>query len=271
MVNCFMKIEVLTLFPEIYPGPLGSSVIGRAIENGILDLRAVDLRNYTHDKRGTVDDSPYGGGPGMLMKVEPLTEALEDLKSAGKRVILMGPRGRKFDQKIARELAQEKELLLVCGHYEGLDERVRLLHNCEELSIGDYVLTSGNLAAMVVVDAVTRLLPGALGCDESGEDESFSEGLLEYPQYTRPVEFRNLRVPEVLQSGDHAAIKRWRRLQSERLTRRLRPDLYKKTVFDRLSQISMKEWKKTTKKFLIQKETLKNGNSQESRSGIPEK
>ena len=266
-----MKIEVLTLFPEIYPGPLGSSVIGRAIENGILDLRAVDLRNYTHDKRGTVDDSPYGGGPGMLMKVEPLTEALEDLKSAGKRVILMGPRGRKFDQKIARELAQEKELLLVCGHYEGLDERVRLLHNCEELSIGDYVLTSGNLAAMVVVDAVTRLLPGALGCDESGEDESFSEGLLEYPQYTRPVEFRNLRVPEVLQSGDHAAIKRWRRLQSERLTRRLRPDLYKKTVFDRLSQISMKEWKKTTKKFLIQKETLKNGNSQESRSGIPEK
>ena len=266
-----MKIEVLTLFPEIYPGPLGSSVIGRAIENGILDLRAVDLRNYTHDKRGTVDDSPYGGGPGMLMKVEPLTEALEDLKSAGKRVILMGPRGRKFDQKIARELAQEKELLLVCGHYEGLDERVRLLHNCEELSIGDYVLTSGNLAAMVVVDAVTRLLPGALGCDESGEDESFSEGLLEYPQYTRPVEFRNLRVPEVLQSGDHAAIKRWRRLQSERLTRRLRPDLYKKTVFDRLSQISMKEWKKTTKKFLIQKETLKNGNSQESRSGVPEK
>ena len=265
-----MKIEVLTLFPEIYPGPLGSSVIGRAIENGILDLRAVDLRNYTHDKRGTVDDSPYGGGPGMLMKVEPLTEALEDLKSAGKRVILMGPRGRKFDQKIARELAQEKELLLVCGHYEGLDERVRLLHNCEELSIGDYVLTSGNLAAMVVVDAVTRLLPGALGCDESGEDESFSEGLLEYPQYTRPVEFRNLRVPEVLQSGDHAAIKRWRRLQSERLTRRLRPDLYKKAVFDRLSQISMKEWKKTTKKFLIQKETLKNGNSQESRSGIPE-
>ena len=269
-MNCFMKIEVLTLFPEIYPGPLGSSVIGRAIENGILDLRAVDLRNYTHDKRGTVDDSPYGGGPGMLMKVEPLTEALEDLKSAGKRVILMGPRGRKFDQKIARELAQEKELLLVCGHYEGLDERVRLLHNCEELSIGDYVLTSGNLAAMVVVDAVTRLLPGALGCDESGEDESFSEGLLEYPQYTRPVEFRNLRVPEVLQSGDHAAIKRWRRLQSERLTRRLRPDLYKKAVFDRLSQISMKEWKKTTKKFLIQKETLKNGNSQESRSGIPE-
>ena len=270
-MNCFMKIEVLTLFPEIYPGPLGSSVIGRAIENGILDLRAVDLRNYTHDKRGTVDDSPYGGGPGMLMKVEPLTEALEDLKSAGKRVILMGPRGRKFDQKIARELAQEKELLLVCGHYEGLDERVRLLHDCEELSIGDYVLTSGNLAAMVVIDAVTRLLPGALGCDESGEDESFSEGLLEYPQYTRPVEFRNLRVPEVLQSGDHAAIKRWRRLQSEQLTRRLRPDLYKKAVFDRLSQISMKEWKKTTKKFLIQKEILKNGNSQESRSGIPEK
>ena len=203
-----MKIEVLTLFPEIYPGPLGSSVIGRAIGKNILELKAVDLRDYTHDRRGTVDDSPYGGGPGMLMKVEPLMEALEDLAHAGKRVILMGPRGRKFDQKIARELAQEDELLLVCGHYEGLDERVRLLSNCEELSIGDYVLTSGNLAAMVMIDAVTRLIPGVLGCDESGEDESFSEGLLEYPQYTRPVEFRGLRVPAVLQSGDHGAITR---------------------------------------------------------------
>ena len=161
-------------------------------------------------------------------------------------------------------------MLLVCGHYEGLDERVRLLSNCEELSIGDYVLTSGNLAAMVVIDAVARLLPGALGCDESGEDESFSEGLLEYPQYTRPEEFRGLRVPEVLQSGDHKKITHWRWLQAERLTRKLRPDLYKKAVFDRLRQISMKEWKKTTKKFLIQKEKLKNGNSQESSPGIPE-
>jgi len=193
-----MKIEVLTLFPEIYPGPLGSSVIGRAINKGILALKAVDLRDYTHDKRGTVDDSPYGGGPGMLMKIEPLAEALDDLQAPGKRIILLGPRGRRFDQKIARELAAEQELLLVCGHYEGLDERVRKLFPCEELSIGDYVLTSGNLAAMVVIDAVTRLLPGALGCDESGEDESFSENLLEYPQYTRPAEFRGLRVPEDL-------------------------------------------------------------------------
>ena len=265
-----MKIEVLTLFPEIYPGPLGSSVIGRAIENNILSLKAVDLRNYTHDKRGTVDDSPYGGGPGMLMKVEPLAEALDDLRRPGKRVILLGPRGRKFDQSLARELAAEEELLLICGHYEGLDERVRLLYDCEELSIGDYVLTSGNLAAMVVIDAVTRLLPGALGCDESGVDESFSEGLLEYPQYTRPVEFRNLRVPEVLQSGDHGAIVKWRRSQAEALTLKLRPDLYKCAVFERLKRIPMKEWKKTTKKFLIQKEKLKNGNSQESRSGIPE-
>ncbi len=265
-----MKIEVLTLFPEIYPGPLGSSVIGRAIENGILDLQAVDLRKYTHDRRGTVDDSPYGGGPGMLMKIEPLAEALDDLSSAGKRIILLGPRGRKFDQSIARELSQEQELLLVCGHYEGLDERVRQLYDCEEFSIGDYVLTSGNLAAMVVVDAVTRLLPGALGCDESGEDESFSEDLLEYPQYTRPVEFRGLRVPEVLQCGDHNKIARWRRQQAEELTRKLRPDLYKKAVFARLKQISLKDWKKTTKKFLIQKEKLKNGNSQESFSGIPE-
>ena len=265
-----MEIEVLTLFPEIYPGPLGSSVIGRAMENGILSLKAVDLRNYTHDKRGTVDDSPYGGGPGMLMKIEPLAEALDDLQAPGKRIILLGPRGRRFDQSIARELSGEQKLLFVCGHYEGLDERVRQLYDCEELSIGDYVLTSGNLAAMVVIDAVVRLLPGALGCDESGEDESFSENLLEYPQYTRPVEFRNLRVPEVLQSGDHNRIAAWRRNQAEMLTLKMRPDLYKKAVFERLKQIPVKKWKKTTKKFLIQKEKLKNGNSQESRSGIPE-
>ena len=265
-----MKIEVLTLFPEIYPGPLGSSVIGRAMEKKILTLEAVDLRRYTHDRRGTVDDSPYGGGPGMLMKVEPLAEALDELKTPGKRVILLGPRGRKFDQKLARELAQEQELLFICGHYEGLDERVRLLYGCEEVSIGDYVLTSGNLAAMVMIDAVTRLLPGALGCDESGEDESFSEGLLEYPQYTRPVEFRGLRVPEVLQSGDHRAISEWRRREAEKLTLQLRRDLYKQAVFARLKQVPMKEWKKTTKKFLIQKEKLKNGNSQESFSGVPE-
>ena len=265
-----MKIEVLTLFPEIYPGPLGSSVIGRAMEKKILTLEAVDLRRYTHDRRGTVDDSPYGGGPGMLMKVEPLAEALDELKTPGKRVILLGPRGRKFDQKLARELAQEQELLFICGHYEGLDERVRLLYGCEEVSIGDYVLTRGNLAAMVMIDAVTRLLPGALGCDESGEDESFSEGLLEYPQYTRPVEFRGLRVPEVLQSGDHRAISEWRRREAEKLTLQLRRDLYKQAVFARLKQVPMKEWKKTTKKFLIQKEKLKNGNSQESFSGVPE-
>jgi tRNA (guanine37-N1)-methyltransferase len=246
-------------------------VIGRAIENGHLDLEAVDLRRYTHDRRGTVDDSPYGGGPGMLMKIEPLAEALDDLKAPGKRLILLGPRGKRFDQAMARELSQEKELLFICGHYEGLDERLRSLYEIEEVSLGDYVLTSGNLAAMVMIDAVTRLIPGVLGCDESGEDESFSEGLLEYPQYTRPVEFRGLRVPAVLQSGDHGAITRWRRQQAEKLTRRLRPDLYKKAVFKRLAGISMKEWKKTTKKFLIQKEILKNGNSQESRSGIPEK
>ena len=242
-----MKIEVLTLFPEIYPGPLGSSVIGRAIGNGILELKAVDLRNYTHDRRGTVDDSPYGGGPGMLMKVEPVMEALEDMASEGKRIILMGPRGRKFDQKIARELAQEKELLLVCGHYEGLDERVRQLSNCEELSIGDYVLTSGNLAAMVVIDAVTRLLPGALGCDESGEDESFSEGLLEYPQYTRPAEYRGKKVPEVLLNGNHAHIDRWRRQQSLRVTCERRPELF--------AQFDKTTLDKHDRRFL---ETLKN-------------
>ncbi len=265
-----MQIDVLTLFPEIYPGPLGESIVGRAVRNGLLSLRAVDLRDYTHDRRGTVDDSPYGGGPGMLMKVEPVTEALDELGGAGKRVILLGPRGRTFTQRIARELAKESHLVLVCGHYEGLDERVRLLNDCEELSIGDYVLTSGNLAAMVVVDAVTRLLPGALGCDESSEDESFSDGLLEYPQYTRPVEYRGARVPEVLQQGDHEAIRRWRRRMAENLTRRLRPDLYGRAVFARLAQLTPKEWKKATKKFLIKQEALKNGNSGKGQSGIPQ-
>ena len=167
-------------------------------------------------------------------------------------------------EKKIEELAKEEHLILVCGHYEGIDERVRKLHKCEELSIGDYVLSSGNLAAMVVIDAITRLLPGALGCDESSEDESFSEaGLLEYPQYTRPVEYRGERVPEVLQSGDHEAIRRWRRMMAEKLTRKLRPDLYNKAVFRRLKLVTLKEWKKQTKKFLIQKEMLKNGNSQE--------
>jgi len=223
-----MRIDILTLFPEIFPGPLGESIIGRAAEQNLIQINAVDLRQYTHDLRGTVDDKPYGGGPGMLMKVEPLFEAVEALKKPETVVIYTSPRGKVFDQAMARELSQESHLLIVAGHYEGVDERFVETLVDREISIGDYVLTSGNLAAMVITDAVARLLPGVLGCDESSKDESHSEGLLEYPQYTRPAEFRGMKVPEILLSGDHGKIKAWRQSESERMTRERRPDLCEK-------------------------------------------
>ena len=220
-----MKIDVLTLFPGMFPGPLDESIIKRACESGRLRLGIHDLRDYTHDRHRTVDDRPFGGGPGMLMKPEPLFEAVEALRGEKTRVILTSPAGRPFRQQIARELAAEEHLLLVCGSYEGFDERVRQGLADDELSIGDYVLTNGALPAMVIIDSVTRLLPGVLGDDESSQDESFSGGLLEYPQYTRPAEFRGMTVPEVLLSGDHAAIEKWRREQAEVQTRQRRPDL----------------------------------------------
>jgi len=190
-----------------------------------MDLNIHQLRDWTHDRHKTVDDKPFGGGPGMLMKCEPLFEAVESLKRAETKVILLSPSGRKFDQAIARELANEKDLLLVTGHYEGFDERVRETLADDELSIGDYVLTNGALPAMVVIDAVTRLLPGVLGDDDSSRDESFSHGLLEYPQYTRPAEFRGMKVPEVLLNGNHAEIEKWRHEQAKLRTKEQRPDL----------------------------------------------
>ena len=220
-----MKIDVLTLFPGMFPGPLDESIIKRACESGRLRLGIRDLRDYTHDRHRKVDDRPFGGGPGMLMKPEPLFEAVEALRGEKTRVILTSPAGRPFRQEIAQELAGEDHLLLVCGSYEGFDERVRECLADDELSIGDYVLTNGALPAMVIIDAVTRLLPGVLGDDESSVDESFSDGLLEYPQYTRPAEFRGMTVPEVLLSGDHAAIERWRREQARMRTGQRRPDL----------------------------------------------
>ena len=220
-----LKVDVVTIFPELYPGPLGHSVVGRALRNGILDVHAVDLRSFAHDRRGTVDDKPYGGGPGMLMKVEPLVEAVESLRRPESVVLLATPRGERFTQRMAEELAQASHLVIVCGHYEGVDERAAELLQWREVSIGDYVLSSGNLPAMVIVDAVARLLPGVLGSDESSEDESFSAGLLEYPQYTRPPEYRGLKVPEVLLSGDHGEIARWRRAEAARITGQRRPDL----------------------------------------------
>jgi tRNA (guanine37-N1)-methyltransferase len=220
-----MKIDVLTLFPAMFAGPLDESIVRRARETGLLDLKIHSLRDWTHDRHKTVDDRPFGGGPGMLLKVEPLFEAIESLQREKTKVILLSPSGRTFDQSIARELAQSEELLLVCGSYEGFDERVREALADDELSIGDYVLTNGALPAMVVIDAVARLLPGVLGDDESSHDESFSHGLLEYPQYTRPAEFRGMKVPEVLLSGNHAEIEKWRRQQAKLRTEKQRPDL----------------------------------------------
>ncbi len=220
-----MKVDVLTLFPEMFAGPLDASIVQRARNRGILDLKIHNLRSFTHDRHKTVDDRPFGGGPGMILKPEPIFEAVEAIAGPTTRVILMTPGGRPFTQQIAKELSREDSLLFLCGSYEGFDERIREALADDELSIGDYVLTNGALPAMVVIDTVTRLLPGALGDDESSADESFSAGLLEYPHYTRPAEFRGMKVPEILLSGNHAEIAKWRAEQAERKTRAVRPDL----------------------------------------------
>jgi tRNA (guanine37-N1)-methyltransferase len=220
-----VKIDVLTLFPAMFAGPLDESIIKRARQAGLLDLQLHQLRDWTHDRHKTVDDRPFGGGPGMLLKPEPIFEAVESLQRENTCVVLMSPAGRKFDQSVARELARQEHLLIVTGHYEGFDERIRQSLADDELSIGDYVLTNGALPAMVVIDTVARLLPGVLGDDASSSEESFSAGLLEYPQYTRPAEFRGMKVPEVLQSGNHAEIARWRAEQAKLRTKERRPDL----------------------------------------------
>ncbi len=220
-----MKIDVLTLFPAMFAGPLEVSIVQRARTAGRLNLQIHNLRDYAHDRHKSVDDKPFGGGPGMVLKPEPLFEAVEAVAGDKTHVVLMTPVGRRFNQALARELAQREELLLICGSYEGVDERVRQALVDEEISIGDYVLTNGGLPAMVVIDAVTRLLPGVLGDDESSRDESFSQGLLEYPQYTRPAEFRGMKVPEVLLSGHHAEIEKWRAEQARLRTEQRRPDL----------------------------------------------
>ncbi|MDB6123555.1 MAG: tRNA ((1)-)-methyltransferase [Pedosphaera sp.] len=220
-----MKVDVLTLFPAMFAGPLDESIVQRARKTGALELAIHNLRDYTHDRHKTVDDRPFGGGPGMLLKPEPIFEAVESLAREKTRVILLSPSGRKFNQAIARELVQHEHLLFVCGSYEGFDERIREHLADDELSIGDYVLTNGALPAMVIIDAVTRLIPGVLGDDESSHDESFSHGLLEYPHYTRPAEFRGMKVPDVLLSGNHAEIAKWRVEQAKLRTKERRPDL----------------------------------------------
>lgn len=223
-----MKVDVLTLFPEMMDGVFRSSILGKAQEKGIVNLNAVNFRDYSGNKHGTVDDTPYGGGGGMVLKPDPIFSAVEDLlsqTSAAPRVILMCPQGETFTQQKAEELSAEEHLIFICGHYEGYDERIREHLVTDELSIGDYVLTGGELPAMVVIDSVVRLLPGVLGNETSAVTDSFSTGLLEYPHYTRPAEFRGWKVPDILLSGHHANIEVWRREQALKRTLQRRPDL----------------------------------------------
>ncbi len=220
-----IRIDVITIFPAMLAGFLGESMLKRAADMGAVRFQTVNLRDFTSDRHQTVDDRPYGGGPGMIMKAEPLFKAVESLRTPGTRVILMSPQGSRFDQGKARELANASHLVFVCGHYEGIDERVSEALVSDEISIGDYILTNGTLAATVVIDAVVRLLPNVLGGDGATEEESFDNGRLEYPQYTRPEVFREMRVPEVLLSGDHSAVRLWRDEQARQRTKVRRPDL----------------------------------------------
>jgi tRNA (guanine37-N1)-methyltransferase len=222
-----MHFDIFTLFPDMFQGPFSESILKRAQERGLLSIALHNIRDATTDKHHVVDDYPYGGGAGMVMKPEPIFTAVEAVYQGGP-IILLSPQGRLFNQQIARELAQEPRVTLICGHYEGIDERVREHLVSDELSIGDYVLTGGELAAMIVVDATSRLIPGVLGGDESTLEESHSGNLLEYPHYTRPPEFRGWNVPDVLLSGNHAEIAKWRRKESLRRTKQRRPDLFAK-------------------------------------------
>jgi len=220
-----MKIDILTIFPEMFEGPFKESMIKRAQEKKLVEIKIHNLRNWTEDKHKTVDDKPFGGGPGMIMKVEVIDKALKDLKLKNSRVILLTPQGKTFKQKTARELSKVKHIILICGHYEGFDERIREYFVDEEISIGNYVLTGGEIPAMVVVDSVVRLIPGVVGNEKSTKDESFSNGLLEYPQYTRPADYKGRKVPEVLLSGNHKEIEKWRKEQAKKKTKKRRSDL----------------------------------------------
>lgn len=223
-----MKIDVLTLFPRMFEGPMGESIIGKAVNKGLLDIDISNFRDYSDNKHQTVDDYPYGGGAGMLLKVQPIYDNIKAIEEAApeikKRVILLDPAGKQFDQKMAEEFSQEEHLVFICGHYEGYDERIRSLVT-DEVSLGDYVLTGGELGAMVMIDATVRLLPDVLGNQTSAQMDSYSTGLLEHPQYTRPAEYKGMKVPEVLTNGNHKLIEEWQLKESLRRTYLRRPDL----------------------------------------------
>ena len=222
------QAQIFTLYPEFFPGPLTKGLYGKALINKLWNLSVINIRDAATDKHKTVDDTPYGGGSGMLLKADVLASSLDQKVKKGERVFYLSPKGKKFDQKFAQELSKEKSISLICGHFEGVDERVLTTRNIEEISIGDYVLSGGETAALVVIDSILRLLPGVLGNDNSSLDETFENGLLEYPQYTKPQIWEEKSVPEVLLSGDHNKIKDWRFSQSEAITRVRRPDLWQK-------------------------------------------
>ena len=222
------QAQVFTLYPEVFPGPLSKGLYGNALSNKLWNLNVINIRDAATDKHKTVDDTPYGGGTGMLLKADVLANALDQKVKKGERVFYLSPKGKKFDQKLAQDLSKEKSISLICGHFEGVDERVLATRNIEEISIGDYVLSGGETAALVVLDSILRLLPGVLGNDKSSLDETFENGLLEYPQYTKPQIWEEKSVPDVLLSGDHNKIKDWRLSQSEAITRDRRPDLWQK-------------------------------------------
>ena len=222
------QAQVFTLYPEVFPGPLSKGLYGKALSNKLWDLNVINIRDAATDKHKTVDDTPYGGGTGMLLKADVLANSLDQKVKKGERVFYLSPKGKIFDQKLAKDLSKEKSISLICGHFEGVDERVLSTRNIEEISIGDYVLSGGETAALVVLDSILRLLPGVLGNDKSSLDETFENGLLEYPQYTKPQIWEEKSVPDVLLSGDHSKIKDWRLSQSEAITRDRRPDLWQK-------------------------------------------
>jgi tRNA (guanine37-N1)-methyltransferase len=222
------QAQIFTLYPEYFPGPLSKGLYGKAMSKKIWDLKVVNIRDYATDKHKTVDDTPYGGGSGMLMKPDILAKSIDENKVKDERIFYLSPKGKLFDQKIAKDLSKEKSISIICGHFEGVDERILSTRKIEEISLGDFVLSGGETAAYVVLDSVLRLLPGVLGNDQSINDESFENGLLEYPQYTKPPIWEEKSVPNVLLSGDHAKIKDWRLSQSEAITRVRRPDLWEK-------------------------------------------
>ena len=244
-----MQFDVFTLLPEVFPPYLDSSILQRARQSGLIDVRIYNIRDYARDKHHTTDDTPYGGGGGMVMKPEPMFEAVESIlgPEAGCPVILLTPQGRVFSQTVADELSRHEQLALICGRYEGLDERIRLHLVTDEISIGDYVLTGGELPALILIDAVARLLPGVLGDPDGASDDSHATGLLEYPHYTRPPEFRGEGVPEILLSGDHAKIEKWRREQSLLRTLERRPDLLDKLELSEEDQKFIQRLKSNTK------------------------